>query len=310
MDEDAIVERHGSAALITLNRPKALNALNLNMINIIYPQLKVLDNDPNIKIIVMKGVGEKAFCAGGDIRAVADGKKLGNSVPVEFFKEEYKLNYAIGTLKTPYVALMHGITMGGGVGLSVHGMYRVATEKTVFAMPETGIGLFPDVGGGHFLPRLNGKLGLYLALTGVRLKSRDVQLAGVATHYVHSDKLGDLESCLLSSSPESAADVGSLLDKFHKESCAGDKVEFLLEKHMNKINRCFGPNTLEGIIEALRTDGSDWAKQQLEMLHKMSPTSMKVTIRQLEEGGKLNLKEDLEMEYRISQRFMVRSYLN
>ncbi|XP_062519631.1 3-hydroxyisobutyryl-CoA hydrolase, mitochondrial-like [Corticium candelabrum] len=303
MDEEVIVERCGNAAVITLNRPKALNALNMNMIKIIYPQLKMMENDPDVKVIIMKGAGDKAFCAGGDIRAVADGKKSGNTVPSEFFREEYKLNYAIGTLKTPYVALIHGITMGGGVGLSVHGMFRVATGKTVFAMPETAIGFFPDVGGGHFLPRLHGRLGLYLALTGTRLRGRDVQLAGVATHYVDADKIGDLESQLMSVSSDNALEIGKILDDVHQKS-SSEEADFSLKKRLNQINRCFESNSLEGIMDALHADGSDWAKEQLVTLNKMSPTSMKVTIRELEEGRRLNLKEDLEMEYRISQRFM------
>lgn len=142
-------------------------------------------------------LGDKAFCAGGDIRAVTDSAKAGSTLYHDFFKEEYQLNNLIGTLRVPYVALIDGITMGGGVGLSVHGEFRVATERTVFAMPETAIGLFPDVGGGYFLPRLGGKLGLYLALTGYRLKGGDVFRSGVATHMCSSDLVSSLEQDLI-----------------------------------------------------------------------------------------------------------------
>lgn len=155
--------------------------------------------------------GGKAFCAGGDIRAVTDSAKAGTSLYKDFFKQEYQLNNLIGTLRVPYVALIDGITMGGGVGLSVHGLFRVATEKTLFAMPETAIGLFPDVGGGYFLPRLGGKLGLYLALSGYRLKGRDVLHSGIATHMCDSTMIGMLEKDLISmnsSNPHEIEQVG------------------------------------------------------------------------------------------------------
>ncbi|XP_048454695.1 3-hydroxyisobutyryl-CoA hydrolase, mitochondrial [Rhincodon typus] len=146
------------------------------------------EEDNETSLVIIKGAGEKAFCAGGDIRAVTEAGKVGDRLAEDFFREEYILNNAIGNCQIPYVALIDGITMGGGVGLSVHGHFQVATEKTLFAMPETGIGLFPDVGGGFFLPRLEGKLGLYLALTGFRIKGRDVHQAGIATHFVKSEK--------------------------------------------------------------------------------------------------------------------------
>ncbi|XP_012583148.1 PREDICTED: 3-hydroxyisobutyryl-CoA hydrolase, mitochondrial isoform X2 [Condylura cristata] len=222
---EVLLERKGCAGVITLNRPKYLNALNLNMIRQIYPQLKKWEQDPGTFLIIIKGTGGKAFCAGGDIKAVSEAGKAKQKLAQDFFREEYMLNSAIESCQKPYVALIHGITMGGGVGLSVHGQFRVATEKSLFAMPETAIGLFPDVGGGYFLPRLQGKLGYFLALTGFRLKGRDVYRAGIATHFVDSEKV---------------------------------------------INR-------------------------------MSPTSLKITLRQLMEGSSKTLKEVLTMEYRLSQ---------
>ncbi|KAJ7371315.1 hypothetical protein OS493_026960 [Desmophyllum pertusum] len=188
-DAEILLEIKNKVGVITLNRPKALNALNLNMIRQMYPVLQKWDVDPAVSLVLIKGTGDRAFCAGGDVRAIAEAGKKGDSLTKVFFKEEYMLNYAIGTLQTPYVAFINGITMGGGVGLSVHGRFRVATERTVFAMPETAIGLFPDVGGGYALPRMKGKLGLYLALTGHRLKGYDVKHAGVATHFVTSEKV-------------------------------------------------------------------------------------------------------------------------
>ena len=189
----------------------------------------------------MKGAGEKSFCAGGDVRAVTEGAfEDGKS----FFRDEYRLNALIGSFKKPYIAIIDGITMGGGVGLSVHGKYRVATERTMFAMPETAIGLFPDVGGGHFLPRMTGKLGLYLGLTGFRLKGRDVQKSGVATHFVESSKLEELEKELVQCKNE--YDVDKALYTF--SSLTKDTDEFVLTKHMEKINSCFSGKTVEEIF--------------------------------------------------------------
>lgn len=304
MDAEVLLEVKNKVGLITLNRPKALNALNLNMIRKIYPVLQKWEADPGVNLVVIKGTGGRAFCAGGDVRAVAEAGQKGDDLTKMFFKEEYALNYAIGTLKTPYVALINGITMGGGVGLSVHGHFRVATEKTLFAMPETAIGLFPDVGGGYALSRMKGKLGIFLALTGHRLKGYDVKHAGVATHFVTSEKLADLESSLLSlpSDPDIHM-VSKLLDDYDKE-CSDENKEFSLEKFTHQINSCFDKPTMEDIISALEQDGTEWALQQIEVLNKMSPTSMKITLRQLQEGSKLNLAECLKMEYRLSQRFM------
>lgn len=304
MDAEVLLEVKNKIGLITLNRPKALNALNLNMIRKIYPVLQKWEADPGVNLVVIKGTGGRAFCAGGDVRAVAEAGQKGDDLTKMFFKEEYALNYAIGTLKTPYVALINGVTMGGGVGLSVHGHFRVATEKTLFAMPETAIGLFPDVGGGYALSRMKGKLGIFLALTGHRLKGYDVKHAGVATHFVTSEKLADLESSLLSlpSDPDIHM-VSKLLDDYDKE-CSDENKEFSLEKFTHQINSCFDKPTMEDIISALEEDGTEWALQQIEVLNKMSPTSMKITLRQLQEGSKLNLAECLKMEYRLSQRFM------
>uniref|UniRef100_UPI00398E3E93 3-hydroxyisobutyryl-CoA hydrolase, mitochondrial isoform X1 n=2 Tax=Pristiophorus japonicus TaxID=55135 RepID=UPI00398E3E93 len=302
LEKEVHLTKSGCAGIITLNRPKALNALNLSMIRLIYPQLKKWEQDNETSLVIIKGAGEKAFCAGGDIRAVTEAGKVGDRLAEDFFREEYILNNAIGNCRIPYVALIDGITMGGGVGLSVHGHFRVATEKTLFAMPETGIGLFPDVGGGFFLPRLEGKLGLYLALTGFRIKGRDVQQAGIATHFVKSEKIPALEKDLVSLKSPSKEDVADLLNSYHFK-CKAD-VEFVLAEHMDKINRLFKTNSVEEILENLKQDGSPFALKHLEKLKKMSPTSMKITFQQLEEGATKNLSEVLVMEYRLSQACM------
>ncbi|KAI4905130.1 hypothetical protein NFI96_020265 [Prochilodus magdalenae] len=338
---EVVLERVGNAGVITLNRPKALNALNFTMIRQIYPQLKTWEKDSETHIVIIKGVGGKAFCAGGDIRAVSDAGKAGDPLTQDFFREEYILNNAIGTCKKPYVALINGITMGGGVGLSVHGRFRVATEKTLFAMPETAIGLFPDVGGGYFLPRLQGKLGLFLALTGFRLKGRDVQRAGVATHFVESEKLGALEKDLVELNSPSAGDVAQVLNTYQEQSTLDAEKPFVLQQHTEAIDRLFKASSVEEILENLQKDGSGFAQKQLEVgseiptfrfpvrlqaretiktytdiykkkkniflvctLTKMSPTSMKLTFKQLQAGASMSLQEVLVMEYRLAQACM------
>lgn len=303
-DAEVLLEVKNKVGVITLNRPKALNALNLNMIRQIYPVLKKWDADPAVSLVLIKGTGDRAFCAGGDVREVAEAGKRGGDLSKLFFKEEYMLNYAIGSLQTPYVALINGITMGGGVGLSVHGRFRVATESTLFAMPETAIGLFPDVGGGYVLPRMKGKLGIYLALTGHRLKGYDVKHAGVATHFVTSEKLTELESSLLNLVDPHANSIQEVLNDYDKKCSEEHSKEFVLEKFTNQINSCFDQSSMEGIIKALEKDGTEWALKQIEILNKMSPTSLKITLRQLQEGAKLNLAGCLKMEYRLTQRCM------
>ncbi|XP_056145679.1 3-hydroxyisobutyryl-CoA hydrolase, mitochondrial [Lampris incognitus] len=301
---EVLLEQVGNAGVITLNRPKALNALNLSMIRHIYPQLKKWETDNQTEIVIIKGAGGKAFCAGGDIRAVTEAGKVGDPLAQDFFHEEYILNNAIGTYKKPYIALIDGITMGGGVGLSVHGRFRVATEKTLFAMPETAIGLFPDVGGGYFLPRLQGKLGLFLALTGFRLKGRDVQRAGVASHFVESQKISALENELVNLKAPSAEALSRVLESYQKQSSLDAEKPFVLDQHIADIDRLFTSNSVEGILHNLKTDASSFAKKQAEILLKMSPMSLKITHKQLEKGASLSLQDVLVMEYRLSQACM------
>lgn len=303
-EPEVLLERVGRAGVITMNRPKVLNALNLTMIRQIYPQLKRWESDNETDIVIIKGAGDKAFCAGGDIRAVTEAGKVGDSLAQDFFREEYILNNAIGSYRKPYIALIDGITMGGGVGLSVHGRFRVATEKTLFAMPETAIGLFPDVGGGYFLPRLQGKLGLFLALTGFRLKGRDVQRAGVATHFVESKKIPDLQKELVDLKSPSAEDVSRVLESYQSQSSLDAEKPFILKKHLSDIDRLFSASSVEGIVKNLKTDGSEFAKKQTETLSKMSPTSLKITLKQLQAGASLSLQDVLVMEYRLSQACM------
>ncbi|XP_059078854.1 3-hydroxyisobutyryl-CoA hydrolase, mitochondrial-like [Tigriopus californicus] len=284
------------AGIITLNRPKVLNALTFPMIRLIYPQLKQWQDQ--LKMVIIEGSGEKAFCAGGDIRAITSIR--GSEDQTAFFKEEYVLNNLIGSFKIPYIALIDGITMGGGVGLSVHGKYRIASERTMFAMPETGIGLIPDVGGGYFLPRLPGELGMYLALMGHRLKGADCVHAGVATHGCESGQFPQLKEDLLN--VKDTQEINAILEKYSK-AFMSQQTAFSLESKLDAINECF--SSREGVLdivkrlEAFQSD-PEWAQKELKTLGRLSPTSLAVTFRQMRTGGKLKtLGEVLEMEYRL-----------
>ncbi|KAF5273022.1 hypothetical protein FQR65_LT04764 [Abscondita terminalis] len=291
-EDDVLFKSHKTAGVITLNRPRALNALNLSMVDKIHPMLKEWEDKKSI--IIVKGAGEKAFCAGGDVRAIVESGMKGGKLGFEFFCKEYSLNGYIGRYKKPYIAVIDGIVMGGGVGLSVHGLYRIATERSIFAMPETAIGLFPDVGGSYFLPRLQGKLGLFLALTGHRLTGSDVYKAGIATHYCESKSLDELEQALLECN--NLEDIKRVLNKFN----VNDEKPFSLQPNLDTINKCFGASTVEGILQELEGDGSDWAKGVLKTLGKMSPTSLKLSFRILEQGSALSLDNCLQMEYRAA----------
>jgi len=302
MEDEVLIDVQGSVARIELNRPRALNALNFAMIETIDPWLDRWAADPSIKAVVIAGAGEKAFCAGGDVRAVWEAGKRGDSMTDRFFRAEYRLNRKIHVFPKPFIALIDGITMGGGAGLSVHGSHRVATERTLFAMPETAIGLFPDVGATWFLNRCPGELGMYLALTGARLKAADVLGAGLATHYVPSAKLEILEALLASadwSEGPAQAVVDHLLDGIAQDPGSSEQA-----RHARVIDRCFGQPSVEAVLEALDADGSDFARETASVLRKRSPTSMKVAFAQLRRGVSLNFDDVMKMEFRTSQACM------
>jgi len=302
--ESVVSSSNGGVGWITLNRPKALNALNLDMIRTLTPLLRKWESGGEaVKLVVIKGEGGKAFCAGGDIRAITE--VPGGDMQKQFFKEEYQLDYLVGRLAIPYVAVLNGITMGGGVGISVNGMFRVATEKTVFAMPETSIGLVPDVGGGHFLPRMTGQLGMFLGLTGHRLKGWDCLHAGVATHAVKEDMLKDMEAALASLGENEKVvckeQVKQVLDQFDSEEAK--EHTFTLAKHMQEINRVFSGDTVEQIMESLKSEESELASKALKSMNAASPTSLKVAHRQIRQGEKMTTLGDvLKMEYRLVTR--------
>ena len=287
---DILFEAQGALGLITLNRPKALNALTLGMIHAMTERLGDWAEDPNIAAVLIQGAGEKAFCAGGDVLALI---RPGNESFIEgFFRDEYRLNRMIFRYPKPYIALVDGIAMGGGVGVSVHGRYRIATERTLFAMPETGIGMFPDVGGTWFLPRLPGALGLYLGLTGARLGAADCLHAGLAEAYLPLGRHGELLAGLAKGRwPETLlAELG------------GDAGPAPVADHARAIDRCFSAGSVEAIVERLRGEGGAWAEKTLAALERNSPTALKIAFRQIREGAALDFEGCMVREYRLSQR--------
>ena len=292
-DEGEILfEKRGAAGLITLNRPKALNALTHGMCLAMKARLDAWEQDENVGVVVIQGAGERAFCAGGDIRALYESGKAGTPYVLDFYRDEYILNATIKHCPKPYVALISGIVMGGGVGVSVHGSHRIADETTVFAMPETGIGLFPDVGGSFFLPRLPGETGLYLALTGARLKTADILHAGIATHFVPKAKRAELIEALAAGAPPTGA-----LRGLHEEV-----PDTFLKDHQNSIDAMFAGNFVEEILAALDADHTDWSRDTARTIRAKSPTASKLALRQLREGTKLAFDDCMRMEFRLVNR--------
>ena len=283
---------------ITLNRPKALHALTLVMCEDMIDALSIWRYDEQVQCILIDHSGERGFCAGGDIRMLAE-SGAGDAVAArKFFHTEYRLNHLLFVYEKPVVAVMDGIVMGGGVGLSMPCAYRIATERTTFAMPETGIGLFPDVGGGWFLPRLPGKTGLWLALTGARIKAADCLILGIATDYVQSADVEALKAAIIAD----PADIESLLAQID-----ADPGHAPLADNLAVLSDTFAMTSVEGIVAALEAQGGEWAKAQLETLKTKSPQTMKVAFRQLKLGAKMDdFADNMAMEYAIGARVVRR----
>tara|TARA_B100000212_G_scaffold185298_1_gene139827 strand:+ start:2376 stop:3413 length:1038 start_codon:yes stop_codon:yes gene_type:complete len=295
IDEEVFFEVKGTLGLITLNRPKALNALTLSMVREIHPQLKKWENDSSVKNVLIKAEGEKAFCAGGDIRALHDWGKNNDEEAVGFYREEYILNQYIKRYPKPYISLVNGIVMGGGVGLSVHGSHRIAGENYSFAMPETGIGLFPDVGGSFFLPRLSFEAGTYLALTGNRIKAADAIFLGTATNFIRSENFSNLINDL----SKDENDPKNVIEKYSVEPGKSEFKEISLF-----CNKIFKADTVEKIIENLTEENSDLSKKILSTIEQKSPTSLKVALRSLRLGKNISFEDCMQMEFRMVNKVM------
>lgn len=290
MTGDVLFERRGALGLITMNRPKALNALTHDMARAIDAQLLDWAGDDAVKAVAIIGAGEKAFCAGGDIRHVADAGIENGLKSAAFFADEYRMNTRIKRFPKPYVAFMHGVTMGGGVGLSVHGAHRIAGDRTMLAMPETGIGLFPDVGGGYVLSRLPGETGMWLALTGARLKAADCLALGLCDLYIPTDRHADALRALEGGDPDAVTSFAA--------PAPGEET---VAPRRAIIDHCFAADTLEGVFAALEADGSDWAAEQRNILETKSPTSMRLAFRQLRLCKTMAFEECMALEYQLAR---------
>ena len=302
--DEILLGREGGLATLMINRPKALNALTLDNYRRFAPALRAWAEDPSIHAVIVRGAGERAFCAGGDVRAVYEaGRGISGDpdLPAVFFREEYELIRRIHHFPKPYLAIIDGITMGGGVGISVNGAYRIATERTLLAMPETGIGLFPDVGATRFLNRCPGHVGRYLGLTGARVNAGDALYCGFATHAVKHDSV---EAVVDELSREHTA-VEDCLRRF-----AVDPGPAPLAALQPAIDRCFARDSVEAILGALAVEAADggadaeWAAETRAGLMTKSPTSLKITLRQLTIGRDYDLDAALALEYRLTQHIM------
>lgn len=281
----------GRAGRLTLNRPKALHALNAEMCQLLTEGLRTFLADERVELVIIDHTGPRGFCAGGDVKMMASSGRGDGSEARSFFHAEYRMNHLLHRFPKPVIAVMDGVTMGGGVGLSVHGSHRLVTERTVFAMPETAIGLFPDVGGGWFLPRLGVGLGTWLGLTGARLTGREVVKAGVGTHFVDA---GAVPAHLAALSADGVKALEALPRPATQEALI-DATRL----------RAFERTTVQAILEALEAAADDWSREQAGVLRSRSPQSLEVTLRHLRAGASLTSFVDvMRLEYRLAGRMI------
>ena len=295
MMSEVIIARESGVGRITLNRPKALHALNRVMCEAMSAALLDWRDDAAIKAVIIDHVpGTRGFCAGGDVVMIAE-SGAGDGVEAEaFFLAEYRLNHLLFSYPKPLLAIMDGITMGGGVGIALPCDYRVATENTKFAMPETGIGLFPDVGGGWYLPRLPGRIGEFMALTGARLDGAECKYLGLATHYVISEDVPGLVARIASAPTRIAGSLGAFEATLPKVRLAEN--ETAIHKH-------FAPDVLEEILDSLDRDESDWARTEAATIRTKSPLSCKVSLRLMAEGKqRTDFAAEMAAEYALACR--------
>jgi enoyl-CoA hydratase len=298
---DILFERRGAAGLVTLNRPKALNALTRDMIRALMAQLSAWAADGAVSRVIVTAEGGRAFCAGGDIRALYDLGRAGREdEALEFFRDEYTLNAAVKRFPKPYVALMDGIVMGGGAGISIHGSHRVAGDQYAFAMPEVGIGFFPDVGATYALPQMPGEIGTFCAVTGERLKTADGIASGAATHRVKSDRLADLRDALCGS-----VSVDAVVNAFAEPSGEGPVMA-----RRAAIDRLFAGARIEDILAALDREAAsgapdaEWTRGIAATMRTKSPTSLKLALEQMRRGADLPFEDCMRTEFRIVSRIL------
>lgn len=291
MTDELLTTIEGKAARLRLNRPKALHALNTAMCEGAIEALLEWRENRAVEAVLIDHAEGRGFCAGGDIRMLAESGAADGVKAREFFHTEYRLNHLLFTYAKPTVAFMDGITMGGGVGLSLPCKFRVATEHTRFAMPETGIGLFPDVGGGWYLSRLPGRTGQFLALTGARIDGAECLALGLATHFVPSDALEDV-TAKIAADPKA---IAAILD-----DASVEPPEARITGNLGTINRLFASDRYEDILVALEADGSEWAKKELATLRTKSPQTCKVSLYLLAQGARqTDFADEMAVEYRV-----------
>ena len=284
----------GRIGRIRLNRPKAINALNTAMCAAMLQALDAWESDPQVEAVLIDHAEGRGFCAGGDIRMIAESGAGDGREAAEFFRIEYRLNHRLFTYEKPVVAFADGITMGGGVGISQPARFRVATENTKFAMPETGIGLFPDVGGGWYLSRLPGRMGEFLALTGHRLDGAECLALGLATHYLPAARLDAAKAAM-------AADPQAIETMLAGQALPPPVAK--IQAHAADIDRLFAGDSVEDVLALLAADSGEWAETQLAALRTKSPTSMKVALRLVREGrARPSFAEEMAQEYAIGTR--------
>ncbi len=293
-EKDLIACREGAAGILRLNRPKAINALTLEMTREIVTALDEFEADPGVSLVLLEGAGERGLCAGGDIRGLYESAKAGGDLGPVFWREEYILNARIPEYPKPYVAYMDGLVMGGGVGLSAHSAHRIVTEKTRMAMPEVGLGFFPDVGGTWLLSRAPGEIGTYFALTGQNMSGADAVYAGAADVLIDTKNWPTLRDALTNAPLKAtSADVRATLATY-----AVTESQAPVAAHRAQIDKAFAHDTVEAIVAALEEDGSDFARATLKALSEKSPTALKVTLELLRRARKSkSLKECLVREY-------------
>jgi enoyl-CoA hydratase len=293
--DEVLIRRQGRAGRITMNRPQALNALTLGMVRRIWPALVAWRSDPAVELVLLDGTGDRALCAGGDVRALYDSRNDGSSLARSFWREEYRLNALIGRYPKPFVAIQDGIVMGGGIGLSGHARHRIVTERSRLAMPETGIGLIPDVGGTWLLARTPAAVGIYLGLTGEEMRAADAIFARFADAFVPAAKIGDMADRLVD--PRGGL-IGDIIG-----SVAGDAGPSVLFERHGDIEQAFGADTVEAMLSALSSVPDAWAQKTAAKLAHKSPKSLKLTLAAVRNARALSsLEEALNVEFRLCVR--------
>ena len=294
MSDDVLISAERGVGRLRLNRPKAIHALTTQMCDAMSEALLRWRTDDNIQVVLIDHFEGRGFCAGGDVVMLAKSGAGDSHKAREFFFAEYRLNHLLFTYDKPTIAIMDGITMGGGVGIALPCTHRIATQNTRLAMPETSIGLFPDVGGGWYLPRLPGRIGEYMALTGARLDGADCAYFGLASHYVSTNGLEDLVDRIHQAPDRAQGALGAA-----SESPPDSKIS----ENIGAINRLFASDTLEEVLDALDSDETEWAEKELVTLRSKSPLSCKVSLRLLAEGRKrASFADEMRAEYALAGR--------